>query len=123
MIGDYATKPLQGALFRKFRDQIMGVVPAQDPGPGKTDRNVGKSETAKNEPKSRQAKSLVPPGKGRHHRRSVLGKVDCAKDAQKRTKDLRVTKMLRDSPRLHVSVDPQEFNSLLLNNLVDNGSI
>jgi hypothetical protein len=37
-----ATKPLQGALFRKFRDQIMGAVPAQDPGPGKTDRNVGK---------------------------------------------------------------------------------
>jgi len=35
MIGDYATKPLQGAQFRKFRDQIMGVVPAQDPGPGK----------------------------------------------------------------------------------------
>jgi hypothetical protein len=32
-------------------------------------------------------------------------------------------KNLRDSPRLHVSVDPQEFNSLLLNNLVDNGSI
>jgi hypothetical protein len=28
MIGDYATKPLQGALFRKFRDQIMGVTPA-----------------------------------------------------------------------------------------------
>jgi hypothetical protein len=25
MIGDYATKPLQGALFRKFRDHIMGV--------------------------------------------------------------------------------------------------
>jgi hypothetical protein len=34
MIGDFMTKPLQGALFRKFRDQIMGVVPAQDPGPG-----------------------------------------------------------------------------------------
>jgi hypothetical protein len=32
MIGDYMTKPTQGALFRKFRDQIMGVVPAQDPG-------------------------------------------------------------------------------------------
>jgi hypothetical protein len=28
MIGDYATKPLQGALFRKFRDEIMGMVPA-----------------------------------------------------------------------------------------------
>ena len=34
MIGDYATKPLQGALFKKFRDQIMGVVPARNPGPG-----------------------------------------------------------------------------------------
>jgi hypothetical protein len=36
MIGNYATKPLQGARFRKFRDQIMGVTPARDPGPGKT---------------------------------------------------------------------------------------
>ena len=35
MIGDYMTKPLQGALFHKFRNQIMGVIPAQDPGPGK----------------------------------------------------------------------------------------
>ena len=35
MIGDYIMKPLQGALFHKFRDQIMGVVPAQDPGPDK----------------------------------------------------------------------------------------
>jgi hypothetical protein len=25
-IGDYATKPLKGALFQKFRDQLMGVV-------------------------------------------------------------------------------------------------
>ena len=35
MIGDFMTKPTQGALFKKFRDQIMGVVPAKDPGPGK----------------------------------------------------------------------------------------
>jgi hypothetical protein len=35
MTSDFMTKPNQGALFRKFRDQIMGVVPAQDPGPGK----------------------------------------------------------------------------------------
>ena len=35
MIGDYMTKPLQGAMFRKFRDQIMGLIPAADPGPGK----------------------------------------------------------------------------------------
>ena len=35
MVANFMTKPLQGALFRKFRDQIMGVVPAQHPGPGK----------------------------------------------------------------------------------------
>jgi hypothetical protein len=38
-------------------------------------------------------------------------------------KPKRKNKNLRDSPRLHVSLDPQEFNSLLLDNLVDNGSI
>ena len=35
MHGDFMTKALQGALFKKFRDQIMGVVPVQMPGPGK----------------------------------------------------------------------------------------
>ena len=35
MIGDYITKPLQGAMFRNFRDQIMGLIPAADQGPGK----------------------------------------------------------------------------------------
>jgi hypothetical protein len=78
MILDYATKPLQGALFRKFRDQIMGVVPAQDPGSGKTDRNIGKSDTAKSKPSTKKAKSMVPPSRERHHR-SVLGDVDRAK--------------------------------------------
>jgi hypothetical protein len=63
MIGDFATKPLQGALFRKFRDQIMGVTPARDPGPGKTDINVGKIKTSKNKPKKGKAKRLVPPWK------------------------------------------------------------
>jgi hypothetical protein len=60
MIGYFATKPLQGAIFHKFRDQIMEVTPAQDPGPGKTYSNVGK---IKNEPKKCKAKRLVPPGK------------------------------------------------------------
>jgi hypothetical protein len=60
MIGDFATKPLQGALFHKSRDQIMGVTAARDPGPGKTDINVGK---IKNKPKKGKAKRLVPPGK------------------------------------------------------------
>ena len=36
MIADFMTKPTQGALFKKFRDQIMGVIPAQSPGPGKS---------------------------------------------------------------------------------------
>jgi hypothetical protein len=35
MIGDFMTKPTQGVVFRHFRDQIMGVVPAQAPGKGK----------------------------------------------------------------------------------------
>jgi hypothetical protein len=63
MIRDFATKPLQGALFCKFRDQIMGVTPAHDPGPGKADSNVGKRKTIKNKPKKGKAKRLVPPGK------------------------------------------------------------
>ena len=46
MIGDYITKLLQGALFRKFRDQIMGVVPAQDPGPDKN-KSPKKNKIAK----------------------------------------------------------------------------
>jgi hypothetical protein len=60
MIGGFATKPLQGALFRKFRDQIMGVTPARDPVQGNTDSNVVK---IKNKPKKGKAKHLVPPGK------------------------------------------------------------
>ena len=35
MTGDFMTKPLQGALFRRFRDHIVGVVPMQDLGPDK----------------------------------------------------------------------------------------
>ena len=51
MIGDYATKALQGALFKKFRDQIMGVVPAQDPGPGKTKKPMPPDKSASTTPK------------------------------------------------------------------------
>ena len=31
MTGDFWTKPLQGAQFRRFRDLIMGVIPQPDP--------------------------------------------------------------------------------------------
>ena len=36
MTGDFFTKPNQGALFKRFRDLIMGVVAQPDPGPGKS---------------------------------------------------------------------------------------
>ena len=45
MIGDFMTKPLQGSMLRKFRDQIMGMIPAQDPGLGKS--QPGKAQTGK----------------------------------------------------------------------------
>ena len=48
MIGDFMTKPLQGALLRKFRDQTMGVIPNQDPGPGKS--HPGKAQPGKAQP-------------------------------------------------------------------------
>jgi hypothetical protein len=63
IIGYYATKPLQGALFRKFRDHIMGVTPARDPGPGKIDDGVSKTETNKSKPKKGNLIRLLPPGK------------------------------------------------------------
>ena len=81
MIGDFMTKPLQGALFRKFQDQIMGVIPARDPGPGKAKPGNGELDTHKVKPRNgKTVKKFGAPGKGRHHR-SVLGVVS------KRTKD------------------------------------
>jgi hypothetical protein len=41
----------------------MGVTPARDPGPGKTDGGVGKTETNKRNPKKGKVIRLVPPGK------------------------------------------------------------
>ena len=49
MIVDYANKPLQGSLFKKFRYQIVEVILPIGPGPGK--KAVNKKETFK---------SLVP---------------------------------------------------------------
>ena len=42
MIGDYATKPLQGAVFKKFRDYIMGVIPVGTHEPTKSKPVSGK---------------------------------------------------------------------------------
>jgi hypothetical protein len=41
----------------------MGVTPGRDPGPGKTDGGVGKTETDKSNPKKGKVIRLVPPGK------------------------------------------------------------
>ena len=40
MKGDYFTNPVQGALFRKLRDLIMGVSVQQQPGPGNSKSKV-----------------------------------------------------------------------------------
>jgi hypothetical protein len=77
MIRDFMTKPLQGALFWKFRDQIMGVVPARDPGPGKAITKIDELNThTVKPPKGNKLKpsrgtmyNLVPSKqKGWHHR-------------------------------------------------------
>jgi hypothetical protein len=79
---------LQLALFRKFRDHIMGVIPARDPGPGKAKLRSGELNTQKVEPRkgmtARKRKGLVPPVSERHHR-SVLEEVDERKRVVKRT--------------------------------------
>jgi hypothetical protein len=50
MIRDFMTKPLQGALFQKFRDQIIGVVPAHYPGPGNAKTKIDELNTHTEKP-------------------------------------------------------------------------
>jgi hypothetical protein len=101
MIGDFMTKPLQGALFQKFRDQIMGVVPAQDPGPGKSKTKIDEMYTHTDKPtKGKELKpsrgkstiyNLVPSKeKGQHHRSVLGGEVTRTKDG--RSKNLTRTR-------------------------------
>jgi hypothetical protein len=83
MIRDFMTKPLQGALFRKFRDPVMGVVPAQDPGPGKVITKINELNTHTVKPtKGSELKpsrgtvyNLVPSKERGWRHRSVLGEV------------------------------------------------
>jgi hypothetical protein len=87
-IGDFMTKPLQGALFQKFRDQIMGVVPARDPGPGKAITKINELNTHTVKPtKGNELKpsrgtiyNLVRSKEKGWHHRSVLGEVTQMKD-------------------------------------------
>ena len=41
MVGDYFTKPLQGSLFKKFRDQIMNIQDERKKGTNNEDPAVG----------------------------------------------------------------------------------
>ena len=68
MTGDFWTKPLQGAQFRRFRDLIMGVVPQPDPRKEKSKKKNAKvkAEGKKKSPTKRDETSLG--------RRSVLAK-------------------------------------------------
>jgi hypothetical protein len=78
----YTFQPLPGALFQKFRDQIMGVVPAQDPEPGKpitkidelNTHTVKPTEGDELKPSRGTLYNLVLSKEGWHHR-SVLGEV------------------------------------------------
>jgi hypothetical protein len=63
MIGDYATKPLQGALFRKFRNKIMGVTRRETQDQERPSAVSKKPETSKNKPNKGKLISLVPPSK------------------------------------------------------------
>ena len=86
MIGGITTKPLQGALFRKFRNQIMGVIPAQDPGPGKSkpgNSQPGNPQPGKGKPKKGREYiflSFVLPVT--QHHRSVLGEFKNGRNRQ-----------------------------------------
>jgi hypothetical protein len=83
-IGNYMTKPNQGALFMKFRDQIMGVIPAKDPGPGKVKKD---------------SKSLVQQGKEATSRTTGVcwTKSHLQNGSQTvRRKSLRIKKMSRE---------------------------
>ena len=49
MVADYYTKPLQGALFRKFRDILMGLAPFPDEERVRYRKKVSKNINQENE--------------------------------------------------------------------------
>ena len=73
MIGDYMTKPLQGALFRKFRDLIMGVLPVHV---SKMSVNDAKTKPKLKKPPKSNKKNLAPSKKKERRHRSVLDSND-----------------------------------------------
>jgi hypothetical protein len=120
MIEDFMTKPLQGALFQKFRDQIMGVVPAQDPGPGKTITKIDELNTHTVKPtKGNELKpsrgtiyNLVQSKEKGWHHRSVLGEVKRMKDGH--SKNLTLTRNVPPKCNKQVTSKHQQTRSFLI---------
>ena len=85
MTGDFLTKPLQGALFTRFRDLMMGVVAQPDPGPGKPKPvkaeavKPSKSTSGKVRGDLKDKSKRTASGKTDRGRRSVLDKPVLAK--------------------------------------------
>ena len=65
MVSDYMTKPLQGAMFCKFRDLIMGH---------KSMKTMDSKEAMS---------GLASPVKKKEHHRSVLDKKACSMECKK----------------------------------------
>jgi hypothetical protein len=94
MIGDYMTKPLQGNLFTRFRDQIMGVTPAKEP---KVEEPRSHDLAKKKEPKEGLVQHVEKDSK--LHHRSVLGKVKSGngkKVTSQATKDGRLGRKVKN---------------------------
>ena len=102
------TKPLQGALFRKFRDQIMGVIPAQDPKPMK-DKQISRTQM-----KSKAVSFSLVHQEGRHHR-SVLGTV------MKHMKDRQLSMIILTQKDPVEAKDPIEAKDIPYKNAHEHG--
>jgi hypothetical protein len=82
MIGDFMTKPLQGALFKTFRDQIMGVIPAKDPGPGKFVKSLASTNGRKAKRDHRSVLEQEAPKERRVRTRNKKTKEICTGNAR-----------------------------------------
>jgi hypothetical protein len=74
MIGDFMTKPNQGALFTKFRNQIMGVTPTKDPGPGKNGKSLVKRGKLDHRSVLDEDSKLANHGRGRRSTKRIGAK-------------------------------------------------
>jgi hypothetical protein len=59
MTADFWTKPLQGALFKKFRDLIMGVLPQPDPRKEKPGKSKKSKKSKESKGKSEKASKVL----------------------------------------------------------------